>query len=102
MRACTYCGDPADHRDHVIPCCTTGIRFFDKNWVWACRHCNCAILRDKPILGFDDRLDEVIKWLNSVVQNQIEFQIGPEMAPETASFALRLDFAKNVMRNLSR
>lgn len=40
VRACYYCGLPADSVDHVIPKCIVGDR---TEFVWSCRDCNTAL-----------------------------------------------------------
>lgn len=38
---CQYCGEPANHVDHIIPVCQGGADKLD-NLVAACRFCNCS------------------------------------------------------------
>ena len=45
MKLCTYCGDLANTRDHIIPVSYThGFRvFLGTKWVWCCRECNTLL-----------------------------------------------------------
>lgn len=41
MKSCTYCGEPATDRDHLVSCASQGIRSYSfGKIVPACRQCN--------------------------------------------------------------
>lgn len=46
-RYCTYCGDPAESQDHIVPVImTTTRRKANRSygpWCWACRDCNTKV-----------------------------------------------------------
>ena len=56
MHLCTYCGDLANTRDHIIPVSYThGYRvFLGTTWVWCCRECN-TLLSNKMLGGIDGK-----------------------------------------------
>lgn len=52
LPACTYCGEPATHRDHVPP---RKLRPTNTTTVPACLDCNIRILGDKPLMTVQAR-----------------------------------------------
>jgi hypothetical protein len=62
MSKCVYCGFPAEHRDHTIPCAWTGVRTFAVKTVPACTECNLT-LSDVPLFTIEDRRWHIIQRL---------------------------------------
>lgn len=71
LPSCTYCGEPADTKDHV-PCVKHGgSRKRGGAWVYACRQCNCQILRDTPVSDLKVRALLVANWLERKYQYSV-------------------------------
>lgn len=76
MNYCTYCGESAEDRDHVIPVSYThNIRVFaGTDWVWACKQCNNILsnhmfttieTRAAYLLGvYEKKLKKLINFVN--------------------------------------
>ncbi len=70
---CTYCGEPADTRDHVPP---KVVAPFNRKTVPACHRCNCSILLDKFLITVEERRAYVLK----VLRRQDD-QLSPRPVP---------------------
>src|ERR1017187_1607687 len=68
---CTYCGEIATDRDHVIPCYYRRIRTYARLdiTVPSCSHCNSNILRYLPLFTVKDRKEYVANWLQTKLFN---------------------------------
>ena len=87
---CTYCGDAATDRDHLIPQShsATGVSSFARHlWVWACGECN-ILLSDRPLFTVEERgafllnriPERYEKLLNSPVWDDDEIdELGPSL-----------------------
>ena len=97
MRICHYCGDPGRDRDHIVPTAYRTTKHWDADIVRACADCNQKILMDKPLFSFESRLEHVLGVLQKRLIRALD---RDENAPETLSLALRVGFARDVMRRL--
>ena len=88
MITCTYCGEPADTRDHVVPVSwnhngrPTSVSY--QNTVSCCKHCN-NLLGAVPIHNVDSRRAFVAKKLSNKVKEFTKWtpeeleELGPEL-----------------------
>ena len=103
MKYCTYCGDLATDRDHVIPLAWYGgTRVFrNKEIVPACKECNRSILKDRPYFTVEDRCEYVAKMLRKKLLKALSRYNGDDMPSHIAVLALRADYALDKVKSTS-